>query len=201
MAKYVSSRENHVLYLDDSELSLVLNKLEKLLIDLEKQAEERVEKIGKEREFSYSDEHFIAERICAAIREISPEELHDIIEERVKEEQIKEPIPPVSMPITVNVPHAFIKFGGFSIARDVKRFFPEDEKVNFDIIIPGSTVYKAHRSQVSRIKIVDGIECFRRLNVKPNDKLEIEIIEPLKRYRILKVIPASWNYMVVKFEL
>lgn len=93
--------------------------------------------------------------------------------------------------IIVTVPPAFVGFGGFSIAGEVKRYFPDDETKDFDIIIPDGLVYKAHKSQVSRVKIIDGNECFRRLGVKEYDTLKIEILELLKSYRIIEVIHKS----------
>ena len=179
---------NNVLFLTNNELRGILEVFENIL---EKNLMELVERYGRDEAVKkYSDQYYEPDLIgiYTRIRGITQEE---ILNEILKKSTSSTP----SKTITVKVPHEYRKtFGGFSIAGDVKQHFPRDETIDLDIIIPDGTLYKAHRSQESRIKIKGGMECLDRLGVKENDQLEIEILEPFKRYRIIRVIHASWTH-------
>ncbi len=194
---------NNVLFLSDRELSAVLNKLEQYLVEIKEKYR------GKEdwaKNFSHPNMHII-KNICANIRDMTSEEYDAWLREKVPQAITHSSTKEISIGkiFPVRVPPAYVKFGGFSIAGDVKQYFPDykpekkdDEQDKFDIITPDDTTYKAHRSQESRVKIDEGKKCFIRLGVKENDKLKIEILEPFKRYRIIEVIHQSLNSKIVE---
>ncbi len=97
--------------------------------------------------------------------------------------------------LIVDIPPAFTKFIGFSIAEKhkklkiqgkIKRYFPNDKTDEFEIITPDGTSFKAKWRGTNRVEVMDGERWKENLNIKPNDKLEIEVI-----YRILNVIKAE----------
>lgn len=168
----------NVLYLTNCDMRIMLNVLEKYLI-------ENIDK-RRDNEFITGElvlglDYEIILIICSTIRGMDEEEYIDKI--------LKPKNTTNHKTIIASVPDEFWEtFGGFSIAGDLKKYFPDNDDDRFYIFTTDNLKYKAHRSQSGRVKIYGGKKCFERLGVRPLDKLKIEILEPLKSYKIIDII-------------
>ena len=90
----------------------------------------------------------------------------------------------------LTVPTAFIKFGGFSVRKINKQYFPDKEgkEHSFKIKILGYGETDAYMSQ-ARIKIDGKIwrQIKDKLDIKSDDKFTFKVLKPFECYEVSKV--------------
>ena len=90
--------------------------------------------------------------------------------------------------IVVNVPPAYIKFGGFS-TKGVKQYFPKREEGSFILSFFGKEQAKAYNSW-NRIKIARGSRLFEKYGVIRDSRLRIQVVQKLRHYKIVEIIQS-----------